>query len=266
MSSWRGLLASLMIVGCSNTETQSYPQARQDAEVALGITQAIDRLFLTGLAALPPGAVDVVLSCTAGGTVHAVGSASRRSDGFLASRDLRYGFSACRFNAVTAALFRLELSGELHESGTYSESDGVWSVSSAYESTQLSVTASGLGVPAAGAAPVPFAVTEICPVTLAQVMTGSTGSLKGSLCGRSIHELLGGNGGIDGGVGGPDGGTGSCSTSAEELGCCTVSGGVRVVGVTVPAACTCPEDTCFTLYDRLYEVNQCGCTACGGCP
>ena len=58
---------------------------------------------------------------------------------------------------------------------------------------------------------------------------------------------------------GGGGGSSGCPTSGAQLGCCTTTGGIQVLGFGLSTACTCPSDTCAP------HAGYCGCRACGGC-
>lgn len=58
------------------------------------------------------------------------------------------------------------------------------------------------------------------------------------------------------------GGTGStgCPTSGAQMGCCTTSGGIQIIGFGLSSSCRCPtSDTCEV------HAGYCGCKACNGC-
>jgi hypothetical protein len=53
------------------------------------------------------------------------------------------------------------------------------------------------------------------------------------------------------------GGGGDCDAVDT---CCTINGGIQVIGITCPTG-TCPPGT-FVLHDVSYDVDQCSCPGC----
>lgn len=263
---WVAWWVAVVAVGCADTSQGTYTQEEQDAEVGRAVADAIDRLFSLKLAAQTPGEIDVTVSCPAGGTAHVVGTIERDQSGYLSARQLQYDLSSCRIKAVTSVIFDLELAGALSETASYSRNGDIWTSHNSYASPQLNINGSGLGVPASGGAPASFAVDESCALALDQSLEGSQGSISGTLCDRSVNAQINDGSASDGGTGTIDAGSGNCPTTAAELGCCSTSSGIQVIGVTVPGDCQCPQGTCYTGYDTLYQVNQCGCADCWSCP
>lgn len=56
----------------------------------------------------------------------------------------------------------------------------------------------------------------------------------------------------------------ACKTAGDEAAanCCTTSGGIQTIMITISDDCNCPDNTTFIGHDVSYGVNKCDCDAC----
>jgi hypothetical protein len=174
-------MAALALASCgelNSSKSDDGPttceQSCQDRGMAVGVNNTIWFLYNQNIAGTPSGAVNKTnIQCPLGGTASITGSASAASNG-ISTVTLTYTLAACGNSGPT---YSITLTGDVKMAGSFKSS----------ESTTVTMSSDTLTIDGTVKSAQQPKVIQSCPVTVSQQVSGSSNTLKGTMCGREFY-------------------------------------------------------------------------------